>query len=334
MKLDLERFPRRRLAHLPTPLEPMPRLSSHLSGPQLWVKRDDCTGLATGGNKARKLEFLVADALASKADLLLTQGAVQSNHVRQTAAAAAHLGLKCHVILEERLAAAPEEYHRSGNVFLDGLFGATVERRPGGTDMDAALAEVAERITAEGRRPYVIPGGGSNAVGALGYAACALELLEQARAQNIRIDHIVHATGSAGTQAGLLAGLAAAGAEIPVHGISVRFDKARQEERVHALASATADRLGARAVSRDAVVAYDAYVGSGYGHPTKAMVEAVRLAAELEGLLFDPVYSGKAMAGLLDLVARGIFRSGETVVFVHTGGQASLFAYQWAFGTE
>jgi L-cysteate sulfo-lyase len=331
MKVDWERFPRQRLAHVPTPLEPMLRLSDRLGGPKLWVKRDDCTGLATGGNKARKLEFLIAEALASNADVVVTQGAVQSNHARQTAAAAAACGLKSHLIFEERLASAPDEYARSGNVFLDRLFGATSEYRPGGTDMAATLAEVTQRLAEEGHRPYAIPGGGSNPTGALGYALAAFELVDQARAQNLRIDHIVHATGSAGTQAGLLAGLAAAGADIPVHGISVRFEKAPQEARVHDLAQATAEHLGGPPVARSAVIAHDGYVGAGYGHPTDAMVAAVRTVAELEGLLLDPVYSGKGMAGLLDLATRGTFASSDTVVFLHTGGQASLFAYQWAF---
>lgn len=320
-----------RIGHTPTPLEPMPRLAHALGGPALYVKRDDCTGLATGGNKTRKLEFLMADAAAAGADTVVTQGAVQSNHVRQTAAAAAKLGFGCHALLEERLPNEPDVYATSGNVFLDGLFGATVERRPQGADMDAELAAAADALRQAGQRPYVIPGGGSNTVGARGYVACMEELLADARAHDLRIDHIVQATGSAGTQAGLVAGQCAAGTDIPIHGISVRFDRARQEDKVYALASDLAAELGAPDVPRDAVTAYDGYVGPGYGHPTAGMVEAIELVARTEGLLLDPVYAGKGMAGLIDLIRHGRFDARDNVVFLHTGGAVSLFGYTWAF---
>lgn len=329
--LDLSCFPRCSLAHLPTPIEPMPRLSAELGGPSLYVKRDDCTGLATGGNKTRKLEFLMADAARQGADTIVTQGAVQSNHVRQTAAAAAKLGYRCHVLLEERVPDEPDVYAESGNVFLDRLFGTTAERRPPDSDMDAEMAAVVEDLRRAGRTAYAIPGGGSNSVGALGYVDCMREILETARAQGLRIDHIVHATGSAGTQAGLLAGQAALGTAVPVHGISVRFDKDKQEQKVHALAADVAERLGGFDVMRSDVVAYDGYVGPGYGLPTTAMVEAVRLTARTEGVLLDPVYSGKGMAGLFDLIRGGGFSTRDNVLFLHTGGAVSLFAYTWAF---
>jgi L-cysteate sulfo-lyase len=320
-----------RLAHTPTPLEPMPRLSAALGGPAIYVKRDDCTGLATGGNKTRKLEFLMADAAAQHADVIVTQGAVQSNHVRQTAAAAAKLGYRCHALLEERLADEPDVYAGSGNVFLDDLFGASLERRPAGADMDAEMQAAAEALREAGHRPYVIPGGGSNTVGARGYVACMEEILADARRQDLRIDHLVHATGSAGTQAGLVAGRAAAGSDIPIHGISVRFDRARQEAKVHDLAQALARELGAGDIPEAAVSAYDGYVGPGYGQPTDGMVEAIGLVARTEGLLLDPVYSGKGMAGLIDLIRQGRFDDRENVVFLHTGGAVSLFGYTWAF---
>lgn len=330
--LDPSRFPRLSLGHWPTPLEPLSRLSEALDGPRLYIKRDDCTGLATGGNKTRKLEFLLAAALDRQADIILTQGAVQSNHARQTAAGAARLGLDCHILLEQRISDAPTVYGESGNVFLDRLFGATLETRPGGSDMQAELEALAERLRAAGRRPYLIPGGGSNPLGALGYVEAARELLEQAERQKLRIDHIVHATGSAGTQAGLVAGLELAGADIPVHGVSVRFDRATQIDKVHALARATAQLLGdADSVRREAVRVEDGYVGSGYGLPTSGMVEAIRLLARTEGILLDPVYSGKGMAGLIGMIGAGRFRGDETVVFLHTGGAAALSAYEWAF---
>ena len=331
--MNLARFPRLRLGHLPTPLEPMENLSRHLGGPRLWVKRDDCTGLSTGGNKTRKLEYLMADARAQGADTVITQGATQSNHARQTAAAAARLGFACHLLLEDRTGSTDPAYTQSGNVMLDRLHGATISRRPGGADMQAEMEALAEDLRRQGRRPYVIPGGGSNPVGALGYVAAALELVAQAAAMDLRIDHVVHATGSAGTQAGLVAGLAGLNSGIPVLGIGVRAPRERQEANVLALAQRTADHLGLPpgTVRAEHVRANCDYVGQGYGIPTRGMVEAVKLVAEKEGLLLDPVYSGKGMAGLIDLIGKGHFRPEENVVFVHTGGAVGLFGYPDAF---
>lgn len=330
--MHLARFPRVKLAHLPTPLEPMPSLSRALGGPTLWIKRDDCTGLGTGGNKTRKLEFLLGEALARGADTLVTQGAVQTNHGRQTAAAAARLGLRCVILLEHRVKTDDPDYLRNGNVLLDRLFGAELRELPAGTDMNAALEPVGEEIRRTGGKPYLIPGGGSNEVGALGYAACALELVAQANEMGLKIDRIVHATGSAGTQAGLVAGLAAMHAGIPVLGIGVRAPRERQEANVHALACRVAERLGVKGgVDRAAVVANCDYVGEGYGIPTPAMVEAVQLFARHEGILLDPVYTGKGAAGLIDLVRKGFFAKDENVVFLHTGGSAGLFAYRSTF---
>lgn len=327
--MHLSRFPRIRLAHLPTPLEPLPRLSAELGGPEIWIKRDDCTGLSTGGNKTRKLEFLMGEALEAGADTVVTHGAIQSNHARQTAAAAARLGLACHLLLEDRTGMRDEDYVRNGNVLLDRLHGATVEWRGPGLDMNAELEALAERLRAGGRRVYVIPGGGSNPTGALGYVNCAFELVAQANDMGLVVDHVVHATGSAGTQAGLVAGLRAMNAGIPVLGIGVRAPKAEQEERVFELARATAAKLGcAEAVRRGDVVANCDYVGRGYGIPTPGALEAIALFARLEGILLDPVYSAKGAAGLLDLIRRGHFRRGERVVFVHTGGSAALFGYR------
>ncbi len=328
----LSRFPRVRLCHGPTPLEPMERLGAVLGGPRLFIKRDDCTGLATGGNKTRKLDFLMGAALAEGADLVITQGAVQSNHVRQTAAAAARLGLACRILLERRVPDVGADYETTGNVFLDRLYGAEIAFRPAGLDMNAECEALAEELRGEGHKPYVIPGGGSNPTGALGYVSCALELVAQANDTGLTIDRIVHATGSAGTQAGLLAGLEGVSAGIEVLGISVRQPKARQEETVHRLANATAEHLGlASGVARHRVMADDGYVGPGYGQPTTAMVEAINLTARTEGILLDPVYSGKGMAGLIGLIRQGAFAADETIVFLHTGGAAALFAYQELF---
>lgn len=330
--MHLSRFPRVKLGHMHTPLEPMRRLSELLGGPNLFIKRDDCTGLATGGNKTRKLEFLMAEALEQGADTVITQGATQSNHARQTVAAAARLGLRSIILLEDRTRFEDDAYVSGGNVFLDHLMGAPTRTYAGGTDMNAAMNAVAEEVKAEGGKPYIIPGGGSNAVGALGYVNCAIEILTQANDQQLRVDSVVHATGSAGTQAGLVAGFAGLNSGIPVLGIGVRAPREAQEGNVYKLACATADLLGmSGVVKREHVVANCDYVGDGYGLPTPGMVEAVSMLARTEGILLDPVYSGKGMAGLIDLVRKGHFRKGDNVVFVHTGGSVALFSYMGAF---
>ena len=333
--MHMARFPRIRVAHLPTPLEPLERLSAALGGPEIWIKRDDCTGLSTGGNKTRKLEFLMAEALAEGADLVVTQGATQSNHARQTAAFAAKLGVQCHILLEDRTGSTDPNYNNNGNVFLDYLHGATAEKRPAGLDMNAELERVAERFRAAGRSVFAIPGGGSNPTGALGYANCAMELVSQANQRGLVIDHIVHATGSSGTQAGLIAGLKAMNANIPVLGIGVRAPKAQQEENVFKLATATAELLGCPgAVRREDVVANTDHVGEGYGIPTPAGIAAIEMFARFEGILLDPVYSGKGAAGLIDLIGKGVYASGQRIVFLHTGGSAALFGYTSAFGYD
>ena len=330
--MHLARFPRIFLAHLPTPLERLNRLGRELGGPEIWIKRDDWTGLSTGGNKTRKLEFLMAEALAEGADMVMTQGATQSNHARQTAAFAARLGMKCHLLLEDRTGSTDPDYTANGNVLLDHLHGASTETRPGGLDMNRELELSAEAFRREGRRVYTIPGGGSNPTGALGYVNCAFELVGQANDRGLRIDHIVTATGSAGTQAGLVVGLKAINSGIPVLGVGVRAPKPKQEENVFVLAQRTAEKLGCPGVvRREDVVADTGYVGEGYGLPRADTIEAIRMFAELEGILLDPVYSGKGAAGLIDYCRKGRFGKGERIVFIHTGGAAALFGYPGAF---
>ena len=324
----LTRFPRVPLAHLPTRLEHLPRLSEHLDGPDIWVKRDDCTGLATGGNKTRKLEFSMGEALEQGADTIITVGAVQSNHVRQTAAAACKLGLKCEVLLEHRVGGPSNLYLTSGNVLLDRIFGANIREYDKGTDFDAAMEAIADEIRANGGTPYVVPGGASNPVGALGYVGCGEELLQQCGEQGIEFDHVVTATGSAGTHAGLAVGLRASGSDLPMLGIGVNAPQDVQEERVYKLAVETAELVGKPGcVVREDIIADCNYIGPGYGVPTEAMNEAVLMLARLEGLLFDPVYSGKALAGMIDHVRKGRLAKGSNIVFLHTGGAAGLFAY-------
>ncbi len=327
--MHLACFPRRRYTEEWTPLEKMERLSRLLDGPDLYIKRDDLLGLAGGGNKTRKLEFLVADALAKGADTLITCGAVQSNHCRLTLAAAVKEGLKCRLVLEERVAGSynPEA---TGNNFLFKLLGVeAVHVVKTGVDLAAEMHKVAEDVAALGRTAYVIPGGGSNPLGALGYVSCAEEILAQTFQQGLRIDHVVCASGSTGTHAGLLTGLVGNNSHIPVTGINVRRTREEQEPNVHRLAQEVAALLCvAGGVPREAVRALGDWVGPGYSLPTPEMVEAVRMVARVEGILLDPVYTGKAMAGLIGLIRRGEFTKGQNVLFLHTGGAPALYAYQ------
>jgi D-cysteine desulfhydrase len=327
--MNLARFPRRRSTPYPTPIERLDRLSEQLGGAELWIKRDDLLGLTGGGNKTRKLEFLVADALAQGADTLVTTGAVQSNHCRLTLAAAVHEGLKCRLILEERV---PGSYDpdASGNNFLYRLLGVeAITVVEAGTDLNAAMQTVADELVAEGRQGYIIPGGGSNALGALGYVSCAQELLEQSFDMGVPFDRVVASSGSGGTHAGLLAGLHGSGSGIPVTGISTRGARAPQTDKIERLAGEVATLLGSVSTApRESVIVHDDYVGAGYSLSTPEMVEAIRLFAELEGVLLDPVYTGKTAAGLIDLVRSGGIGADERVLFVHTGGSPALYAYQ------
>ncbi len=331
--MHLSRFPRLHFAHLPTPLEPLKRISENLGGPNIWIKRDDCTGLSSGGNKTRKLEFLMAEAVERGADTVITQGATQSNHARQTCAIAAKLGFDCHILLEDRTGYHDEAYAYNGNVLLDQLHGATISIRPADSDMNAEMEQLAQQLRDDGKMPYIIPGGGSNETGALGYVNAAFELTHQANERSLRIDHLVHATGSAGTQAGLVVGMEAMNSGIPIYGVSVRAAKQAQEENVYSLAQRTSEFMGLspNLVAREKVVANSDYVGDGYGLPTNSMVEAVKMLASYEGILLDPVYSGKGFAGLIDLIRNGHFNKDENVVFLHTGGSVSLFAYPKVF---
>lgn len=330
--MHLAKFARRHYTPGPTPIEALPRLSAELGGPNLFIKRDDLTGLASGGNKTRKLEFLVADALAQGCDTLVTVGAVQSNHCRLTLAAAAKEGLKCRLVLEQRV---PGSYKpdASGNNFLFHLLGAeAITVINAGEDLAGAMQKVADEVAALGRKAYIIPGGGSNPLGSLGYVACFEEIMAQTFAMGLRLDQVVCASGSAGTHAGLLVGAHGVNANLPITGINVRRPKAEQEANVFDLARWTAEFAGVAApLARDSVVCFDDWVGRGYSIPSDEMVEAVKMLASLEGVLLDPVYTGKAMAGLIGLVRQGHFRKDENVIFVHTGGSPALYAYQPIF---
>jgi D-cysteine desulfhydrase/L-cysteate sulfo-lyase len=290
------------------------------------VKRDDCTGLAGGGNKARKLEYLMQDALEKGVDTIITAGGIQSNHARQTAAAAARLGLKCILALTDSVPDRSSAYHHSANLLLDRLFGADIRIFDASVDPEAAMNGIAAECETRGAKPYLIPVGGSNAVGARSYMDAAGEMLDQAKALGIEFSHIVLPTGSGGTHAGLVAGLAVRDVDLPVIGISVSRNR---EDAMHRVQTLVDDTLNAFATDcrTPSLVIDDRFVGSGYGLPTDAMTSAVQLLARTEGLLLDPVYTGKAMAGLMALIHQGYFTPDHKVLFWHTGGSIALFAY-------
>ena len=321
----------------PTPLQEMPRLRDALlteapNCPRLFVKRDDLTGLAGGGNKTRKLQYLIADALQQGADTVITAGALQSNHVRQTAAAAAKAGLRAHAILFDMVDYPEPAYHTSGNILLDRILGATLHRPAKGANARDVFDEVMQQVEAEGGTPYMVPVGGSNAVGSTAYAEVFLEITAQCETQGVTPTRITHATGSLGTQAGLLAGRALSGLELPIQAVSVaRPDREALAGELLEIANQTATRIGAADVlDRDIHVDFR-HVGDGYGLPTSAMVSAVELVARTEGILLDPVYSGKGMAGLIAQILNGEIDADETVIFLHTGGMPGLFAYSEMF---
>jgi D-cysteine desulfhydrase family pyridoxal phosphate-dependent enzyme len=309
-------------ANLPTPIETLSRLSETLGGPRLLIKRDDLTGLAFGGNKTRKLEFLVAEARDQGAKTLISGGALQSNHCRQTAAAAARFGYKCILVLT-----GEKPQQSSANLFLDQLFRAEIVYVDERKDRDRVLQETFDRAAKEGMKPYLVPYGGSSPTGALGYAFAIKELVEQ----NLRADWIVFATSSGGTQAGLLLGQRVFGYEGKLLGISVDEPEEWLKQHVSELASLASEKLEKRIEFRpDDVLANANYCSAGYGVLTEQEREAIRLFATCEGFLLDPVYTGRAAAGMIDLIRKGFFKKDETVLFLHTGGQPALFADQYA----
>ncbi|RUA17004.1 MAG: D-cysteine desulfhydrase [Alphaproteobacteria bacterium] len=325
----LEKFERIKLGHFPTPIEHLKNITKYLGGPNIFIKRDDCTGLATGGNKTRKLEFLIPDAIKNKAELVVTVGAVQSNHARQTAAACTLMGLKCLIILEQRVKDPPEAYMNSGNVFLDKLFGADIKICPKNENFLEYSEKVIEDLKSQGTNVYFIPGGGANSIGSLGYVECLNEIIKENHKYNF--SQIVHATGSSGTQAGLLAGRKYFNCSIPVTGICIRYDKATQENKVYMETKKVCEKLQCSILDKSEVVVYDEYIGPGYGEPSDGMIEATKLLAKKEAILLDPVYSGKGFAGLIGLIKNKKFTKNDNVLFIHTGGAVSLSAYEWAF---
>lgn len=319
----LSSFPRLELLGSPTPLEHLPRLSDYL-GRDIFIKRDDFTPVALGGNKLRKLEFLAADALRQGADVLLTAGAIQSNHVRQTAAVAAKLGLKCVALLENPVGTTSTNYLSNGNRLMLELMDAEVIMVDALHDPNAQLEEQAIRLEAQGFRPYTVPVGGSNALGALGYVECAQEIAHQSEGV-VDFAAVVVASGSAGTHAGLAVGLEVLLPETEVVGVTVSRKADEQRPKVVAIQQQLAASLALTASA--SITLWDDYFGPQYGMPNEEGMEAIKLLARLEGIFLDPVYTGKAMAGLLDGITQNRFRREGPIVFVHTGGAPALFAY-------
>jgi D-cysteine desulfhydrase len=331
--MNFTKFPRRNYLQGATPIEFMPALTKVLGNDvNLYVKRDDLLPGSAGGNKTRKLEFCIADAIEKGADTIVTCGAVQSNHARLTASWSAKEGLDCHLILEERVKGSYKE-EASGNNFLFELLGVkTIDVVQGESDMMGEMEKKAAELTAAGKMPYIIPGGASNAIGAMGYAVCAEETMVQLNEMRLDLDHIVVPSGSAGTHAGMVVGMTGVNGNIPISGVNVSRPKDVQEEIVYKLAVKTAEKLDVKGgIAREGIVCFDQYVGPGYSLPTDSMVEAVSLFAKTEAILLDPVYSGKAAAGLIDLVRQGHFPKGSNVLFLHTGGSPALYAYMDTF---
>ncbi|EKN71657.1 D-cysteine desulfhydrase [Neobacillus bataviensis LMG 21833] len=324
----VERYPKRNYTPSATPIEKLEHLSRALGGPDIYIKRDDLLGLTAGGNKTRKLEYLVADALEQGADTLITAGGVQSNHARLTLAAAVKEGLKCQLVLEET-ETHPYNDKASGNNLLYHLLGVEkVKTLQAGQDLTSAMAELNAELQKVGRKGYMIPVGGSNEIGSLGYAVCANEITRQAEQENLYFDHIVVPSGSGGTQVGLILGFSGSRHEHNILGINVSRSTELQEELISGLLERVCSYYDvAGKISENVIRCNGEYVGQGYAIPTEGMIEAVQLVAQTEGILLDPVYTGKAMAGLIDYVRTGQFKEGEKVLFVHTGGSPALYQY-------
>ena len=334
--MQLSKYPRVKLIHSPTPLDYLENLTQHLDGPDIYIKRDDCTGLAFGGNKSRKLEFLIGDALKNKADVIITAGAVQSNHCRQTAAAATKFGMECIIVAKPSWS---KEYN--GNLFLDELLGAKLVLleednealdQGGKLSMEETIENLMADLKTKGKNPYYIPVGGSNSIGSLGYISMTMELIAQANEMGIEIGSMVAASGSGGTQTGMILGADVEKSGIQTVGMAISSDATIVIPKLKDLCNQTSDyyELGLSYDEKD-IIFNDNYIGEGYGIPSEEMIEAVKLLARKEGIILDPVYSGKAFAGMVDLIKKGYFDKSKAVVFIHTGGTPALFVYSDSF---
>lgn len=330
--MNFSQFPRNHYTHYATPIEKASRLSDWLGGPNIFIKRDDQLGLTEGGNKTRKLEFLIAEAQHKGADTIITAGGIQSNHCRLTLAACVKENLTCILILEEN--EVPQyDTQTNGNFLLFQLLGKdSIKIVPNGADVYGEMEKIAADLRKDGRVPYVIPVGGSNVTGITGYAACAKEITEQATEQGISFDYVVCTSGSGGMQAGLITGIQGLGSKTKVIGINVSRGKEIQEEKVFQLTVDTANHIGlGQTISRQVVTCFDDYVGPGYALPTNEMIQSVKLLARTEAILLDPVYTGKTMAGLIDLSRKGFFKASDNILFIHSGGTPATYAYSDVF---
>ncbi len=327
--MNLAKVARRRYTEGVTPLEKLDNFTKVLNGPTIYMKRDDLLGGTSGGNKTRKLEFVMADAIKQGADTIITVGAPQSNHCRLTLAAAVKENMDCHFIIEERV---PNSYKEeaSGNNFLFKLLGVkSIKAVVKGTDLMAEMEALATELKKQGKKPYIIPGGASNNIGALGYVSCVEEIMSQLFDKNLQIDYIVVPSGSTGTHVGMLAGMLGVNGNIPIIGIGVNRLKDIQTEAVYTLTKTVMNDLGIRTpLQQSDVIVYDEYIGDGYSLPTDGMIEAVQMLARTEGILLDPVYTGKVMAGMIGLIRSNFFKKTDNVLFLHTGGSPALYAYE------
>ncbi|MDG5787146.1 D-cysteine desulfhydrase [Evansella sp. AB-P1] len=330
--MNIHSFPRNRYSFAKTEIEKLNRFTEALNGPSVFIKRDDLLGLTQGGNKTRKLEFLIADAQAKGADTIITAGGIQSNHCRLTLAACVKERLKCILVLEEN-EISQFDTDTNGNFLIYQLLGTeSIKIVPNGTDVYMEMEKISENVQKDGGTPYVIPVGGSNVTGITGYAACAEEIVEQSTEMGVHFDYIICASGSGGMHAGLITGFLGLGYETKVLGMNVSRGKAEQEEKVFDLTKKAATHMGIKEiVNQEVVTCFDKSVGPGYALPTDEMIEAVKLLASTEAILLDPVYTGKTMAGLIDLINQGYFKQTDSILFIHSGGIPALYAYSPLF---
>lgn len=325
---------RKSLGHFPTPLEPLNRFSQWLGGPSIYVKRDDASGLGQGGNKIRALEFLIPDALEKGADVLVTSGVIQSNSVRQVAAAAAKVGLDCHFsMITDRVDGTDEDYPKTGNIFLNHLYGATHDVASINENKEIVLSRIAARLKDAGRKPYIVPYGCANLIGAIGYLNAALEVATQIEEQSLNITHLVHASGTGGTQAGLIVGFAILGLSIDVIGVDIDADESGVRNRVIKILRLLAQEVGLEAGPlEEKIIIEPNYSAGAYGKADNVTVEAMTMSSRLEALTTDPVYSAKGLAGIIGLSRSGYFVESDNVIFLHTGGIPAIYAYRSLFG--
>ncbi|MFX0211339.1 MAG: D-cysteine desulfhydrase family protein [Candidatus Hodarchaeota archaeon] len=329
-RFNLESIPRIPLCLLPTPIVPLKRLTQHLGGAEIFMKRDDLTGVAFGGNKNRKLEFLLADAKQKGADVIVTEGSLQSNHCLQTAACSAKLGLECELVLS-----GEDPDFITGNLLLDQILDVKIHRAKDSVERNELMIRVEEELKAEGKKPYMIPTGGSTSIGALGYLNCIVEIVQQSKELGVSFSHLIHSTGSGGTQSGLLIGRELYSPNLEILGINVGDPTERLQKEIKRIIKEFNQDWGLELMIGDeSIKILEGYFGEGYGIPTQEMIDTVKLMAKLEGVFLDPIYTGKAIVGLVDLIKSDVIPKDDNVLFLHSGGGPSIFNYKDIFTTH